>query len=222
MKYFYRPSSSGHGTISPTPPSAGQRYRLHPNILPKPARRQWHFTLPQINMPHITARAVLLTIAIIAAAGALWWGGGAIKNSIENHKQIRQQAAVAQEKAEHDSINNEVKGLAKNAFDAAKLGKDYMQKNDLQKAEAAFNLALTFEPNWRDGLVALASVQLQQREYDAAAYSLNKAMMIDPLYPTTQQLLSILYAKTGKPDAAQIASQKATYFAEKLGIALGG
>lgn len=220
MKYFYRPSQSGHGTISPTPPSAGQRYRLHPHVMPKPVK--WRPTMPQITIPKIPSRYFIWAFLIISAGCALWWGGNKAKELISHRQYQRQQAAVAQAQAAEESIKNEVKSQAKDAISAVRAGQNYLQNNDLQKAEAAFEIAIQYDSNWRDALVALADTQLQLEEYDAANTTLQKATEIDPLYPTTQQLFSVLYAKTDKPDAAKIASQKATYFAEKLGIALGG
>jgi len=81
---------------------------------------------------------------------------------------------------------------------------------------------LGYEPNWRDAYLCLGQVYLMQEDYTKAEQALSRALDLDPINPMTHNLLSLLYKKINRVEAANTEAQKASDLAKKMGLEIGG
>lgn len=209
MNYIYRPKNF-RGYNTPT-----TRYIVGSST----RSRRPVFQLPHYRVPWRSISLVLVGAILIGGIGI---GGYNLRNYLlekNNQKIIAQKQA---EEAESAKKINELKSQVQNGADAIKLGRQKQDEGSLREAEAAYLLALRYEPNWRDAYLSLGQTQMALRKYADAELSLNRALTIDPIYPTTQTLLAMLYQKTGRKEEARLAQTKAQELAKRLGLEIGG
>lgn len=96
-----------------------------------------------------------------------------------------------------------------NAWGHFMLGLSAWKAGDLPKAEAAFDAALTIDPNHFKSLVNLSRVLIDQRRFDDALVHLTHAGEVDASSVDVQRLLGRVYAAQHKTDAAVNAYRRA-------------
>ncbi len=209
MDYVYRPKNF-KGTSTPT-----TRYILGANTRSRrPIIHMQKYRIPWRSLSLILVGAILL--------GGIGVGGYNVRNYMLDKNDQKMQAQRQAEEAENAKRISELKSKIQNGTDAMKLGRQKQEEGSLKEAEVAYTLALQYQPNWRDAYLSLGQVQIALKEYSSAELSLDRAQAIDPVYPTTQTLLSVLYQKTGRKQQATTAENKAQELAKRLGLEIGG
>jgi len=109
-------------------------------------------------------------------------------------------------------VSREVSTQATDSFSFAALSQKYLQEKDAERAEAAANLAVLKDPNWRDGLINQGQILLSVNKFQEAKTAFEKALKIDPIYGQTHYLLSLTYQELNNNDLAKAEFAKAKQF----------
>lgn len=215
MKYIYRPNPSGGGRIGHT-----KGYTYHRRLMPtSPGKLRLAWRMPSLEIPW---RFIGIIVICVIGLSALGLGGYKLKNWAVARRNAKEAVALAQAEKEEASAKENIKNQAKNAHEAVKLGQTKQKEGNLKEAEAAYEVALGYEPNWRDAILCLGQVYLLQNKFDLADKTLTHALSLDPIYPTTHNLLSILYEKTNRAEQANSELKKADDLAKKMNLEIGG
>lgn len=215
MKYIYRPNPTGGGRIGHT-----KGFTYHRRLLPtSPGKMRLALMLPQYEIPW---RYITIVFVCVVALSALGFGGYKLKNWMVARRDAKEAATLAQAEQEKSSIKNDIKNQAKNGKQAIELGQANQKEGKLLEAEAAYEVALEYTPNWRDAYLSLGQIYLVQNKFEQAETALSHALALDPIYPTTHNLLSVLYEKTDRAESANTELKKADDLAKKMGLEIGG
>jgi len=172
------------------------------------------YRIPWRSISLVAVGAILL--------GSIGTGGYYLRGYFLEKNNQKVTAQKQAEEAENAKRIKNLKSKVQNGTDAIKLGREKQDEGSLKEAEVAYQLALQYQPNWRDAYLSLGQVQMALRNYTGAELSLNRALTIDPTYPTTQTLLSTLYQKTNRKDASNLAQTKAQDLAKRQNLEIGG
>jgi len=215
MKYVYRPNPTGGGRIGHT-----KGFTYHRRLLPKsPGKMRLALMLPQYEIPW---RAIFFIFLGAVAVSGMLFAGLKTKSWVNTRRQANEVAALAEAQSQLKQIKESIKNQLKTPQEATKYGQQKQNEGNLKEAQAAFEIATELQPDWRDALLCLGQVYLMQKNYDGAESVLNHALSLDPIYPTTHDLLSILYGKTGRKNESGLALKKADDLAKKMGLEIGG
>ena len=215
MDYLYRPQQNGMKKIQPV-----KRLAYHNRINPRsPGKIKLAWQMPQFEIPW---RSITIIGASLAFVGCLWFGGNMVRNWMSARRSASEAQSLAQSQANEAWLRENLKSQISNARDAIRIGQERQKEGKIDEAIAAYNIALEYEPNWRDAYLCLGQAYLIERDYSGAETALSHALSIDPIYPTTHNLLAILYEKTDRAQAAQSENEKADKLANDMGLEIGG
>ena len=102
-----------------------------------------------------------------------------------------------------------------NAYNLTKSGLRQFNANMPTLALISLKQATKTDPNYRDGWISLALVQIELKDYSSAIETLKNAEKIDPIFPKTYELLTLCYTKTNNPDLAKAAQTKFDFLNKK-------
>jgi len=90
----------------------------------------------------------------------------------------------------------------KDAGLSERLAQAYLSLGDMQRAQQAAREALTLDPHRRTTLRLLASIAMNERDYQGALVFLNRMLAMDPNDAWTRVQTGIAYAQTGQAEQA--------------------
>lgn len=215
MDYVYRPSQSGNGTLKPmrdVRPLRGSNFS-------SPGKMRLTWQMPKYQIP---TRLIVITFVSLLAIGSLVWGGTKAQQWIVARQQTKKANELAQQEADWQTTRDSIAGQVNSAQEAVGFGQQKQSEGDMKQAVAAYELAVQYEPNWRDALLCLGQAYLAIQEYDKAEVALGHALNLDPINPTTHNLLASLYQKTNRAEAANTELKKADQLATETGQQIGG
>lgn len=216
MDYIYKPNSAaGQSRVKPV-----RRLPYHNRMATNsPGKMKLAWSMPKYQIPWRFVSVI--AICIVAIVG-LWWGGNTAKNFFIAKRDAKVAQELAQSQAEAETIKSNIKSQVGNAQEALKYGRQKQDEGNIREAVIAYELALEYEPNWRDACLCLGQAYLMMRDYENAEKVLTHALSLDPINPTTHDLLAILYENTGRNEQANNSSQKADLLASQMGLEIGG
>ncbi|MBP6930104.1 tetratricopeptide repeat protein [Patescibacteria group bacterium] len=216
MDYIYRPNSKGTSLGLNSCTSRARASRYIPFGRP---RLGWRPKSPRVQIP---TRLVAMSLLCLLVLSGMVWGGKQTQEWIVARKQAQEAEKLAQTQAQWEEARAAISQQAKSARDALSLGQQFQANGEAREAVAAYEIAVQIEPNWRDALLCLGQAYTAIKEYDKAEETLEHALRIDPINPTTHNLLASLYQKTGRGTLASTALKKADQLASETGQQIGG
>lgn len=205
MTYYYRPGGNGVRRPNRAMPRAIHSSPRTPRALPK-----------------IPWRIVGISTGILILAGLGWFGVTKIQGWSARRSAAAETARAAADQKRLADLESSISAQITTPMGGTALWEQMMKEGKTDEALMAAKITLKLQPNWRDGYLMLASSQIAGKNYLEAEGSLLKALDIDPIYPTTHQLLATLYEATDKKAEAAQETEKATSLAEKTGTPIGG
>lgn len=166
----------------------------------------------QPNLGNIPWRGILIAIGVCAVVTAGWLG---VKKGYEYTAKKNEAQQVAQLNAYNQRIENIKKEVSSSSADAYSLvtaSQQYLKNKDVERSEAAAELATTKDPAWRDAFVNLGQVYLATNKFDKAKSSFEQALKIDPISGQAHYLLSLAEQELKNTEAAKAAFAKAKQF----------
>lgn len=111
-----------------------------------------------------------------------------------------------------ENIKNEVSSTSADAYSLVTSSQQYLQSKDVERAEAAAEMATVKDPKWRDAFINLGQVYLATNKFDKAKASFDQALKIDPLSGQAHYLMSLAEQELKNTEAAKAAFAKAKQF----------
>lgn len=129
-----------------------------------------------------------------------------VKKGYEAIAERSRQAQATREqeyKAHLAQIKSEVAARATDAYSYAVLGQEYLKNNDVERAQAAAELATDRDPKWRDAYVNLGQIYLSSNQFEKARDTFKKALELDPTNGEIHYFLSLTYQELRNSEAAK-------------------
>lgn len=152
---------------------------------------------------------------ILAAFAMIVLAYGGVKKTYEYasaKSQEKQRAELATYQNHLQQIKDEVASQGTDAYSYAQLSQQFLKAKDADRAEAAAEVAVEKEPNWRDGYLNLGQVYLSVNKFEEAKTAFEKAVEIDPVYGEAHYYLSLAYQELRNTEAAKQEFAKAKKF----------
>lgn len=153
--------------------------------------------------------------AAVAVCGVIMLGWMGVKKGYEYTAKKNEERQVAQVVAYNqrvESIKQEVMSSAEDAYSLVTSSQQYLKNKDVERAEAAAELAVAKDPAWRDAFVNLGQVYLATNKFDKAKVAFENALKIDPISGQAHYLLSLAEQELKNTEAAKAAFAKAKQF----------
>lgn len=164
------------------------------------------------NLENLPWRGILLTIGVCAAITSGYIG---VKKGYEYTAKENEARKVAQIDAYNkriENIKNEVNSSSADAYSLVSSSQQYLQAKDVERAEAAAEMATTKDPKWRDAFINLGQVYLATNKFEKARLAFDSALKIDPLSGQAHYLMSLAEQELKNTEAAKASFAKAKQF----------
>jgi tetratricopeptide (TPR) repeat protein len=168
--------------------------------------------IPKIPWGKIPWKRVGIILAAFAVIIGAYVG---VKKTYEYtlaRSQEKQKAELQAYQNHLQQIKDEVASQGTDAYSYAELSQKFLKAKDAERAEAAAEIAVQKEPNWRDGYLNLGQVYLSINKFEEAKKAFEKAIEIDPISGTAHYYLSLAYQELRNSEAAKQEFAKAKKF----------
>ena len=192
-------------------------YKLSPQLRAElgRARRKTRgaaFTLPSIRLPKIPWKPTIGVVLVCAVVVGGWAGVKRVYETRVAMAEIARQERLEQYQNHLQEIRSQVAAEGTDAYSFAKLSQKYLKEGDGERAEAAAQMAVEKDENWRDGHLNLGQVYLALEKFEDARGALEGALEIDPLCGHAHYMLSLVHQELNQSDEAKEAFAKAKAF----------
>ncbi len=168
--------------------------------------------LTAIDLKKVPFKGIGVVLGVFALVVLSYMG---VKSVYEYSAKANQVAEAAQQQtyAEHlAQIKTEIAGQATDATSLVTLSENYLKNKDVERAEAAANLAVEKDPAWRDAYINQGHVYLVANKFGEAKIAFEKALKIDPICGQAHYMLSLAYQELKDTGAAKQEFAKAKQF----------
>jgi len=164
------------------------------------------------NLENLPWKGILAVVGVFVAItlGYLGIKKGYEYTAKKNDERTAQQLAAYNNRIEN--IKQEVASSSANAFSLVTSSQGYLKNKDVERAEAAAELAVTKDPKWRDAFVNLGQVYLATNKFDKAKTAFSSALKIDPLSGQAHYLMSLAEQELKNTESAKAEFAKAKQF----------
>jgi len=168
--------------------------------------------IPKIPWKKIPWKRVGIIVAAVALIIGAYVGAKKTYEYASAKSQAKQQVELATYQNHLQQIKDEVAAQGEDAYSYAQLSQQFLQSKDIERAEAAGQLAVEKEPAWRDGYLNLGQIYLSANKFEEAKTAFEKAIKIDPICGEAHYYLSLACQELKDSKTAQLEFAKAKKF----------
>lgn len=130
---------------------------------------------------------LIATVVFVFLSGAMWFTN-------------RPQGFIAQAEPRPSVRDEFIDKLVEGATDGyglVKVGRQYYEQGELDRAQKLFKQASQIEPKYRDSFYHLGLAEFELGNTDRALYAFLRAKTLDPIYKPTYEMLTKIYEQKG-------------------------